>query len=195
MGRDLVYASTNLAKITEAKRVLAPFGVSIQDLQTAAKQRGLLDLPTISEPDSTYEGNARRKACAYAALLNAPCLSDDTGIEVEELGWLPGVYTAHFGIENLREMLQVGLPYTAQFVCCAAYAEPGGRSVCTTVHLAGTVLFPSAAKIPTSSVPYSHFFVPEGTAETLAEISARGGEFESHRGGAIRRLVQSLWEA
>jgi XTP/dITP diphosphohydrolase len=188
----LIYASTNAGKLTEAKSILGRFGLEILDLRTAADNIGLSRIPTIAEPDSTYQGNAERKAAEYSKLLRAPCISDDTGLEIEELGWLPGVYTAHFGFERVRNALIADRPYSARFVCCVSYAEPEGRLVSVTERLSGVILFQRAAMTPYSSVPYSHFFIPDDASESLHVLTARGGEFLSHRGRALAMLCRCL---
>jgi XTP/dITP diphosphohydrolase len=188
----LVYASTNRAKIAEARRILAHFGIALDDLTTAQVAAGLEKLPQIVEPESTYEGNALEKAVGYARMLRRPCLSDDSGVEIQELGCLPGVYTANFGFTRVKDALTPDLPYAASFVCCVAYAEPTGRSVCVTERLNGFVRFPPNAQAPASSVPYSYFFIPEGGTESLAVLTSRPGEFLSHRGMALSKLCHSL---
>jgi len=188
----LVYASTNAAKVAEAKRVLDRFGMQVIDLRAAQADLGLEPSLEIPEPETSYEGNALLKAVGYARVLRRPCLSDDSGVEIQELGWLPGVYTAKFGFERVRNALMAGFSYRARFVCCVAYAEPGGRSVCVTERLGGIVMFPPDAQAPASSVPYSHFFVPDGAAKTLAVLAAGEGEFLSHRGMALYKLCRSL---
>ncbi len=188
----LIYASTNAGTLAEAKSVLGRFGLEILDLKTAAKDLGLSRIPAIAEPESTYQGNAERKAAGYAKLFRAPCISDDSGLEVEELGCLPGVYTAHFGFERVRNSLSPDRPHVAHFVCCVSYAEPEGRIVSVTERLSGVILFPRGAVTPSSSVPYSHFFIPEGASELLHTLTIRGGAFLSHRGRALNTLCRCL---
>ena len=55
-----------------------------------------LDWPDIEETGDTLEDNALLEARAVAEAVGLPALADDTGLEVESLGGLPGVRTARF---------------------------------------------------------------------------------------------------
>jgi XTP/dITP diphosphohydrolase len=192
LSRSLVYASSNRDKLAEACRILGRYGLSIQDSASAALECGIGELPTVPELYSSYEGNAVCKAKSYAMCLRRPCLSDDAGIEVEGLGGLPGVYTARFGFERLVRELGVEKGHAARFVCCASYAEPGGRVVSVTASLPGMIMFPRDARKPNSAVPYSFFFIPKHHKKSLAQITAEGGPFLSHRGTALTRLCGAV---
>lgn len=149
-------------------------------------------LDDVPEPELNYEGNAARKARTYAQRLNRPCLGDDTGIEIEDLYWLPGVFTARFGFERLRGLLLPEQNYAARFVCCVAYAEPNGRVVAVTATLDGNLALRAHAPLPNSSLPYSYFFIPRGESKVLAAVMQDNPEFVSHRGRALSVLLRVL---
>ncbi len=188
----LVYASTNPAKLAEACTTLASFGLRVEGLQSVIDNYLEGSFPKVSEPHISYQDNAGCKAAAYSSFLNRCCISDDAGIEIEELGDLPGVYTAHFEFERIRRSLYPLKAYSARMVCCAAYAEPTGRVVSVLRWLEGVVKFPVEAMKPNSSVPYSHFFIPNGEQHPLAELMQNTGGFLSHRVLALRSLCRSL---
>src|SRR5437870_7825023 len=52
------------------------------------------DYPDVAETANTYEGNALIKACALASISGGPALADDSGIEVEAMGWGPAIRSA-----------------------------------------------------------------------------------------------------
>lgn len=90
--------------------------------------------PEIVEAGSTFEENALIKARALHALVHAPVMSDDSGLEVDALNKAPGVYSARFmgeetsyAIKNQAILDAVkGKERTARFVCAIAWIEADG---------------------------------------------------------------------
>ena len=96
----------------------------------------------MAEVAATYEGNAQRKALSYSAWCQRPVITDDAGLEVLELGGLPGVHTAGIGVSRFLKWLSPGRVYRARFVCCACYAKPNGRVVSVLGAIEGLDLVP-----------------------------------------------------
>jgi XTP/dITP diphosphohydrolase len=192
--QEIVFASTNKGKTAEVQRVAAGLGFSVLGLADRDAARANSSKPDVLETESTYEGNALRKARAYAQWLGAPCLVDDTGLEIAALGNLPGVFTANFGLARVKELLVSGLSYPARFVCCVVYAEPSGRSVSVTATLEGSISFPIGAGDDGSGVPFSKYFIPAGELQPVSELQSRIG-FLSHRGRAITLLLSALGDS
>lgn len=191
---EIVFASTNRGKTKEVQRIAAGRGVVVSGLGDLVNAEALAPKPEVPETESTYEGNALRKARAYAQWLGRPCLVDDTGLEIAALGGLPGVFTANFGLVRVRDMLTPNLSHQARFVCCAVYAEPGGRSVSVTATLDGAISFPPGAEDDGSGVPFSAYFVPTGESRPLSELKEQE-RFLSHRGRAITLLLRALGDS
>lgn len=87
--KKLVIASHNQGKVGEIREMLMPYGVEVVSA-------GELGLPDVEETATTFEGNARLKACALAKLSGLPCLADDSGLCVDALDGRPGVFTARY---------------------------------------------------------------------------------------------------
>ncbi len=139
-----------------------------------------------------YEENAVAKARAFARWSGQPCIADDTGIEIEALDGLPGVFTANWGILRVVKALGVDFHGPARFVCCMAYAEPSGREVSVTTALRGQVRFdPSVDAAATKPLQFSQFFYPEGYSESLVAL-AKHGTYVSHRHATLRALIGVL---
>lgn len=191
LPREMVFASTNRGKTAEVQRVAARLGVRVVGLEAVTPAEGIGAKPEVAETECSYEGNALKKARAYSAWLLRPCIVDDTGLEIEALGGLPGVYTANFGIARVRSLLIPEYRYPARFVCCVVYAETSGRCVSVTATLGGTIRFPTSARDDGSGVPFSAYFIPDGASESVSELNTRG-DFLSHRGKAITLLLSAL---
>jgi XTP/dITP diphosphohydrolase len=188
-NNEWVFATTNSGKVVEARGVAAEFGVRLLPLNEL-RIPGVM--PSVSEGCDTYEGNAILKAERYAEWSGRVCVADDSGIEIAAIGMLPGVYTARFGYERVREMLLgVGAAdLAAEFICCMAYAEPSGRRVAVTARLPGRLDL--LLQPPTGvTLPFSYLFVPHGSASCLADLLSRGAIL-SHRGLAMRALCRAL---
>ncbi len=190
MQREFLYGTTNPDKLEEAQSLGQTFGVKLEGLVSVARQRRE-EPPIVVEDRACYEDHAVQKALTYAAWASMPCLADDTGIEIGELGGYPGVHTARVGVQALRERLLRGRQYEARFVCCVAYAEPSGRRISVTAELPGTFVPDLGGVEPRTSLEFSPYFVPEGESRSLRDLLAEGYS-DSHRARALRALLRAL---
>lgn len=189
-GSRLLFATTNQGKLLEAQLTAHRFGVDLYGLSEVSG-RGLLEPPLVPEGEPSYEANAVRKATAYAAWAGVPTLADDSGLEIEQLGGLPGVFTARFGVDRVKQLLRPQRSCDATFVCCIAYVEPRGRAIPVTKRLTGVVDVSETLGIPQGSLPYSNLFTPTGETRSLAHLVASAG-YRSHRGEALAALLAAL---
>lgn len=190
MPEPLVIATGNDDKRRELAELLdgLPFEV-----------RSLKSYPPVEEPEETgetFEENALLKARYYAAQLGAAVVADDSGLCVDALDGAPGVYSARYAgpgctyDDNNRKLLRALEPYlwherTARFVCCAAYAEPGGAS-----HVVRGVCEGRIAMEPfgANGFGYDPVFVPDLHDRTFGEMPPEEKHRLSHRGHAFRQL-------
>lgn len=193
----IVLASANPAKAGELQAIFrAHFGDAIQ-LRTAAELLGT-DWH-VEESGSTLEENAYLKATAAFEHTLLPTIADDTGLEVEALGGLPGVRTARFAGEHadaeanmrlLLEMLRSKPNRRARFRTVLCYRD-NLRTVFAEGICEGTI-----AEQPRGSggFGYDPLFIPDGFDRTFAEMHPDEKHAISHRGRAIAALVQTLQE-
>jgi XTP/dITP diphosphohydrolase len=145
----------------------------------------------VVEDSSVYEGNAVRKALAYAVWGEMPCFADDTGLEIAEIGGYPGVYTARVGVHALRERLAAGRQYEARFVCCVAYAQPNGRRIAVTATLPGIFVPSHEVQASRTTLEFSPYFIPAGQSRSLRDL-LEDGYADSHRARAFRTLLHAM---
>lgn len=86
----LFLASSNPGKLREFCDAALTRGIHVEPLP------GIESLPACIEDGSTFEENARKKALHYSAYISGPVFADDSGIDVDELGGAPGVFSARF---------------------------------------------------------------------------------------------------
>jgi XTP/dITP diphosphohydrolase len=188
----LVIATTNPGKIREIEGILRGVPVEL---------RTLASLPAIAEPEetgATFADNARLKALYYASATGFPCVADDSGLEIDALGGLPGVHSARWEGDDyaikfakIRERLaERGLTTSAaRFVCRVALAE------------AGRIVFESEGTVEGTIAPeprgehgfgYDPIFFYPPFARTLGEVPRDEKAAVSHRGKAFSALRDYL---
>jgi len=89
----LVLASNNAGKLAELQALFAPLGCALV-------AQSALNVPETPEPYKTFVENALAKARNAAHHTGLAAIADDAGICVDAFGGLPGVDTAHFGVQH-----------------------------------------------------------------------------------------------
>ena len=190
----LVLATTNPDKVREIRALLAGIAVDIV---------GLDALPAVDPPVEdglTFEDNAALKARYYAAATGLPAIAEDSGLEVDALGGVPGVESARFGgagssypekFARLYEMLdRTGSRQSpARFVCALAVADRGAIVFATRGTVEGRI---SPEPRGAHGFGYDPIFYYPPEQRTLAEVSDEVKRAVSHRGDAFRRLADWL---
>lgn len=154
------------------------------------------DYPDVDEVGSTYEENAVLKAAALAQRTDGPALADDSGIEVEAMGWGPGVRSARTPFvgassaernQNVLRSIQ-GKSRAARFVSVCALVVPGFEPVVARGEVEGLI-----AELPlgTNGFGYDPIFWYPPYGATFGQVESARKHAVSHRGNAIRAL-QSL---
>ncbi len=193
--KTLVLASGNPGKLREFRELLAPFDFEI----VAQGELGILDA---DEPHDTFVENALAKARHAAALSGLPALADDSGICVSALGGEPGVHSARFAGEpksdarNNEKLLGLlagvadrAAHYYAVIVLVRHAHDPEPLIAQGRWH--GEVIDVPRGKGGFGYDP--HFLIP-ALGQTAAELSPEQKNAVSHRGQALRRLIELLRE-
>jgi XTP/dITP diphosphohydrolase len=188
----LVLATRNHGKVAELRRILD--GIDVVGLDEFP------DAPDVPETELTFEGNALLKARAIAAHTGLPAVADDSGLCVDALGGMPGVFSARWsgGHGDDRANLDLLLGQLADvppehrgahFVCVAAIAWPSGEEETVEGRMDGRVI---DAPRGTNGFGYDPIFVPEGDTRTTAELTPQEKDAISHRGKAFSALADRI---
>lgn len=185
----LIFATNNQHKLIEVKALLPQFDIlSLKDIGCFE------DIP---ETENTIEGNAKLKAQYLFDKFHLPCFADDTGLEVATLNGEPGVYSARYAgadcnseanIKKLLHNLEHKLDRTAQFKTVVAYKSDKENEIFTGI-CKGTIL---KQKQGLSGFGYDPIFKPLGYDQSFAEMTLDVKSAISHRGLAVRLLVEFL---
>jgi XTP/dITP diphosphohydrolase len=189
----LVIASGNAGKLREIARILAP-------LEIEAVPQSEFNVPDCPEPHVTFVENCLAKARHASAYSGLPALADDSGICVEALGGAPGVYSARYAgepksDERNNEKLIASLKdepnRRAHYTCVMVYVRHADdpEPVIAEGRWYGEIIDTPRGKNGFGYDPY--FLVPE-FGKTGAELDEDTKNAVSHRGQALRDLVDKL---
>ncbi len=155
--------------------------------------------PDIDEPFDSLEENALHKAREVVGHTGFAALADDTGLEVDALGGLPGVRTARFAgpeatyddnIEKLLGELAGVTHRAARFRTAVALIIPNGGEFVAEGVLQGRIALGRRGDLGFGYDPV--FEVEAFGFQTLAEIGEADKNRISHRAIALRKLAAGL---
>ncbi|MCK5113744.1 MAG: XTP/dITP diphosphatase [Phycisphaerae bacterium] len=199
--REIVVATTNPGKLAEINQLLDEFAVRICSLADFGSVEEAV------EDKETFTENARKKAQHYSSLLDRWVLADDSGLEVEALGGQPGVYSARFAQaetadrkeqdrannEKLIKLLD-GVSVDkrgARFCCHLCLVNPAEMLLEVEGHVDGVITETPVGELGFGYDPY--FYVPT-RGKTAAQMDYQEKNSVSHRGRALRKLLEKLPE-
>lgn len=191
----LLLASRNRKKLQELHRILA----ASPDLHQV-ELLGLDDVaqyPEAPEKGLTFAENALMKAREGVKYTGLPTIGDDSGLAVDALSGMPGVFSARWagrhGDDRANLELLLGQlsdvddeHRSAAFVAAVALVLPGGMEHLVHGRMPGRVI---RAPRGENGFGYDPIFVPEGHTVTSAELDSVTKDSISHRGRALRALV------
>lgn len=190
----LVVASSNQGKIAELIDLLGDrFEVEPRPA----------DLAETIEDGETLEANAQKKAAEVTAHTGTTALADDTGLFVAALDGRPGVHTARYAsvdgeraagdqanIDKLLGELAQADDRSAEFRTVIAVTGSDGSCTMATGVVKGRI---AEAVTGERGFGYDPVFIPdEGDGRTFAQMSRAEKGLISHRGRALRALLDQL---
>jgi XTP/dITP diphosphohydrolase len=193
MTQRLILASNNAGKLKEFAQLLAPIGFELHP-------QGEFNVPEAEEPFGTFVENALQKARHASRLTGLPALADDSGVCVNALGGAPGVYSARYAgepksdarnNEKLVRDLADHADKSAYYYCVLVYvrhADDPQPVIADGVWRGRIVDSPRGA----NGFGYDPYFLLPELGKTTAELEPHEKNAVSHRGQAIRALVEKL---
>lgn len=189
-----VAATGNKGKLKEIKDILASLPFDVISMGEA----GIND--EIEETGKTFEENAIIKASSISKITNDFVVADDSGLEVDYLNGEPGIYSSRFAGEGASDVdknnkllrLLEGVPFekrTARFVCAVAVVFPDGKSFTVRGTCEGFIGDKPAG---VNGFGYDPLFYVPGYKMTIAEMDMETKNSISHRGKALRMMVEEL---
>ncbi|MGO2924356.1 MAG: nucleoside-triphosphate diphosphatase [Pseudolactococcus laudensis] len=192
--KTLLIATRNEGKTREFKAMFSQLGYDIKNLNDFP------ELPEVAETGMTFEENARLKAETISELTGEMVLADDSGLMVDVLGGLPGIWSARFAGEHatdaannaklLHELASTAVSpekRKAKFHTTLVVAAPGKSSLVVEGEWPGSI-----ATIPRGDdgFGYDPLFVDEETGRTAAQMTLEQKNKVSHRARALQNLLK-----
>jgi XTP/dITP diphosphohydrolase len=180
VATSVAFVTSNPHKVEEVRRILAPFGVRVRQIERA-----------LPEPQADRLEEVVRAKLGAVPPRRGWVVVEDSGIFVPALGGFPGVYSSYalrtIGLEGMLRLLR-GRPPAAYYRSVAgARRGPEVLFAMGTVH--GTI---APAPRGHGGFGYDPIFIPRGEARTFAEVPGAEKDARSHRGKAFRALARKL---
>lgn len=193
MTQRLILASNNQGKLKEFNELLSTVGFDV-------RAQGEFDVPEADEPFHTFVENALQKARHASRLTGLPALADDSGVCVNALGGAPGVYSARFAGEpksdarNNEKMIAELAKHqdrSAYYYCVLVFVRhpDDPQPIIADGRWNGVMIDTPRGDGGFGYDPY--FYIPS-LGKCAAELSADEKNALSHRGQALRALVEKL---
>ncbi|HGR4264923.1 TPA: nucleoside-triphosphate diphosphatase [Streptococcus pneumoniae] len=189
----LLIATCNEGKTKEFRAIFDKLGYDVENLNDYP------DLPEVAETGMTFEENARLKAETISQLTGKMVLADDSGLKVDVLGGLPGVWSARFaGVgatdrENNAKLLhELAMVFelkdrSAQFHTTLVVASPNKESLVVEADWSGYINFEPKGE---NGFGYDPLFLVGETGESSAELTLEEKNSQSHRALAVKKLLE-----
>ena len=193
--KKLVLASNNPGKLREFAQLLAPLDFEVLP-------QAQFNVPEAEEPHITFVENALVKARHAARLTGMPALADDSGICVTALDGAPGVYSARFAgepksdarnNEKLIADLAGKADRRAHYVCVLVFVHHADdpQPVIAEGEWHGEIIDTPQGE---NGFGYDPYFWVAAKGCTVAQMAADDKNAMSHRGKALRKLIEQLRE-
>ena len=191
--KKIVIATKNKGKLREMIEAFAELPVEIVSLENFG------ELPDAVENGKTFAENARIKAEFFSSKTGCACIADDSGLEVEALDGMPGVYSARFAgfhaddatntQKLLKELERINVNESkADYRCALAFIDTDGTKLETEGICYGTVKKIAKGQGGFGYDPY--FYIDDN--KTMAELTLEEKNKISHRGAALHQMVTLL---
>ena len=186
--KTLVLATGNQGKVSEFRDLLSGFEIEIKSLKNFGP------IPEVLEDGKTFEENAYKKAHFTAKTLGFPALADDSGLVVEALGGVPGVYSARYAGENATDednnlkllgAMEGVSDRKAAFECVLAIAVPRGPALIYEGRCDGEIAEEMKGE---NGFGYDQLFYYPPHNKTFAQLTRQEKNRVSHRGKAMEEL-------
>jgi glutamate racemase/non-canonical purine NTP pyrophosphatase (RdgB/HAM1 family) len=199
--KTIVIATKNKGKAKEFEQMFGKDGYKVKTLLDYPQ------IPDVEETGTSFEANARLKAETIANLLNTPVLADDSGLVVDALDGMPGIFSARYSdipgirkatdasniaklLSELHHEFEKGNKPKAHFHSTLVFAAPDKESLVVEGNWHGVIV-----PIPTgdNGFGYDPIFRPDGLDKTSAQLTSDEKNTLSHRALAVKEL-EKVWK-
>ena len=190
--KEILIGSNNKGKIKEIKDLL-PNNIKIYTPKD-------FNLKSPVENGKTFKSNSYLKAKYFSKKTDLICLSDDSGLEIDLLNKLPGIYSARWGGKKNNFSLAIKKVYNclykkdknwksklinARFICSLTLYYPGGKHIASIGKIEGKISIIKKGKM---GFGYDPIFIPVGKSKTFGEMLPKRKYKIDHRMKAFKKI-------
>tara|TARA_B100001175_G_scaffold157252_1_gene133183 strand:- start:58 stop:660 length:603 start_codon:yes stop_codon:yes gene_type:complete len=189
---NLFIGSNNKGKIKEISDLLP------KKVQILTPKHFNLKSP--NEIGSTFKENSFLKAKFFSKKTRMICLADDSGLEIDSLNKLPGIYSARWGGKKSNFNLAINKVYkelkkknvnwykikqNARFVCALTIYWPSNKFISVSGKIEGTI---SKFKKGNNGFGYDPIFIPLNKKITFGQMKPKKKYKIDHRAKAFKKI-------
>ena len=182
-GKLIFFATGNLHKFNEARKILAEYDISV----------AMLKIKTLEIQSDDIEEIAKASVLNATREVNLPTIVEDAGLFIEALNGFPGPYSSYtyrtIGVHGILKLLKGVENREAQFRSVVAFYDPSNESLkCFQGIVEGVI-----ARKPKgySGFGFDPIFEPkEYIGKTFGEMSIEEKNRFSHRAKALRKFAE-----
>ena len=170
-------------------------------LPKAIKKHSPKELNILSPEESgqSFEENSKLKASFFSKKTNLICLSDDSGLEIDILNGMPGIFSSRWAGEDnnfdlaiekvFQEMYKAKKNWlnnnSCRFVCSLTLHWPNGKNYSVDGIIKGKI---SGKKKGNKGFGYDPIFIPDGYTKTFGELDPAIKMSIDHRFNAFKKI-------
>jgi XTP/dITP diphosphohydrolase len=182
-GRAIYFATNNINKFNEARRVLGEFRIAV----------GMIRAKSLEIQSDSLEEIAKASVMDAFRRCHLPIVVEDSGLFVDALKGFPGPYAAYvyrtLGNRDLLKLMENVGERKARFESVVAYfSGEVGEPVCFVGAVAGSIALSERRKNVETGFGFDPIFIPSGHRRTFAEMSVEEKNQDSHRAEAFRKF-------
>ncbi|MCD6465473.1 XTP/dITP diphosphatase [Candidatus Bathyarchaeota archaeon] len=182
-GKLIFFATGNLHKFNEARKILAEYDISV----------AMLKIKTLEIQSDDIEEIAKASVLNATREVNLPTIVEDAGLFIKALNGFPGPYSSYIyrtiGVRGILKLLEEVENREAQFRSVVAFYDPSNESLkCFQGVVEGVI-----ARKPRgySGFGFDPIFEPkEYIGKTFGEMSIEEKNRFSHRAKALRKFAE-----
>lgn len=181
-GRLIFFATGNINKFNEARRILAEYNISV----------AMIRVKIMEVQDDEIENIAITSALDAMRRINLPVIVEDAGLFIDALDGFPGPYSSYvyrkIGLSGILKLLEGIENRRARFKSIVAFSDPKGELRCFHGVVEG--------KIAKEARGYGGFgfdpiFEPyDEHGKTFGEMTIEEKNRLSHRAKALREFAK-----
>lgn len=184
-GRVIFFATNNVSKFNEARRVLAEFNIAV----------GMLRVKSLEVQSESLEEVAKASAVDAFRRCRLPIIVEDAGLFVDVLNGFPGPYAAYVyktvGNRGLLKLMRDVKDRRARFESAVAYFSAELESpICFGGEVSGEITAEERVGRGGCGFGFDPIFKPSKGKETFAEMSMTEKNVHSHRARALRKFAE-----